>query len=180
MLLISTKYSASPRKCVWRPLINHDGAVFENTTDTQCSDMVASSMNNIGFKRALFMGDSTMHNLWMWSRQVLWKKTDELFSDEFAYKIHHANRCKWYKILGIKQEKVSFSPTLESPKISNPAAWCNSKINITNIIGYKSTPYNPQAEGTWLPDGYSRIFRIVCVWPFGLLDFGSATLRCKI
>ena len=32
----------------------------------------------------------------------------------------------------------------------------------------------------WLPDGYSRIFGIVCVWPFGLLDYGSATLRCKI
>ena len=32
----------------------------------------------------------------------------------------------------------------------------------------------------WLPDGYSRIFMIVCVWPFGLLDYGSATLRCKI
>ena len=32
----------------------------------------------------------------------------------------------------------------------------------------------------WLPDGYSRIFRIVCVWPFGLLGYGSATLRCKI
>ena len=32
----------------------------------------------------------------------------------------------------------------------------------------------------WLPDGYSRIFSIVCVWPFGLLDYGSATLRCKI
>ena len=23
-------------------------------------------------------------------------------------------------------------------------------------------------------------FKIVCVWPFGLLDYGSATLRCKI
>ena len=32
----------------------------------------------------------------------------------------------------------------------------------------------------WLPDGYSRIFRIVCVWLFGLLYYGSATLRCKI
>ena len=32
----------------------------------------------------------------------------------------------------------------------------------------------------WLPDGYSQIFRIVCVWPSGLLDYGSATLRCKI
>ena len=32
----------------------------------------------------------------------------------------------------------------------------------------------------WLPDGYSQILRIVCVLPFGLLDYGSATLRCKI
>ena len=32
----------------------------------------------------------------------------------------------------------------------------------------------------WLPDGCSQIFRIVCVWPFRLLDYGSATLRCKI
>ena len=32
-----------------------------------------------------------------------------------------------------------------------------------------------------LPDGYSHIFRsYICVWPFGLLDYGSATLRCKI
>ena len=23
-------------------------------------------------------------------------------------------------------------------------------------------------------------FKIVCIWPFGLLDYGSATLRCKI
>ena len=35
----------------------------------------------------------------------------------------------------------------------------------------------PQA---WLPDGESQIFRIICVWPFGLLDYGSATLHCKI
>ena len=33
---------------------------------------------------------------------------------------------------------------------------------------------------TWLPDGYSQTFRILCVWPFGLLDYGSATLRCRI
>ena len=31
-----------------------------------------------------------------------------------------------------------------------------------------------------MPDGYSRIFRIVSVWPFGLLDYGSAPLHCKI
>ena len=30
-------------------------------------------------------------------------------------------------------------------------------------------------QRTWLSDGYRQIF-----WPFGLLDYGSATLRCKI
>ena len=34
----------------------------------------------------------------------------------------------------------------------------------------------PGIVARWLwPD-----FKIVCVWPFGLLDYGSATLRCKI
>ena len=33
---------------------------------------------------------------------------------------------------------------------------------------------------SWLPDGYSQIFRIVCVGPFGLLDYGSAMLHSKI
>ena len=39
-----------------------------------------------------------------------------------------------------------------------------------------------QFQQAWLPDGDtdSQIFKIVCVWPFGLLDYGSATLRCKI
>ena len=32
----------------------------------------------------------------------------------------------------------------------------------------------------WLPVGYSQILRIVFDWPFGLLDYGSAMLRCKI
>ena len=31
-----------------------------------------------------------------------------------------------------------------------------------------------------LPDGYSQILRSYCVWPFGLLDYGSATPRSKI
>ena len=31
-----------------------------------------------------------------------------------------------------------------------------------------------------LPDGYSQIFRSNVFWPSGLLDYGSATLRCKI
>ena len=36
------------------------------------------------------------------------------------------------------------------------------------------------SSSTRLPDGDSQIFRIVCVWPYGLLDYGSPTLRCKI
>ena len=32
----------------------------------------------------------------------------------------------------------------------------------------------------WLPDGYSRIFRLYVFGPPGLKDYGSATLRCKI
>ena len=35
-------------------------------------------------------------------------------------------------------------------------------------------------DQAWLPDGCIRIFRNVCVWAFGLLDYSSATLRCKI
>ena len=40
------------------------------------------------------------------------------------------------------------------------------------------TPMQPASNkvARWLqPD-----FKIVCVWPFGLLDYGSASLRCKI
>ena len=33
---------------------------------------------------------------------------------------------------------------------------------------------------TWLPDGYSQIFRLYVFGPSGLKDYGSATLRCKI
>ena len=45
------------------------------------------------------------------------------------------------------------------------------------IIPQSFTPPHPE---TWLPDGHSQILRSYCVWPFGLLDSGSATLRCKI
>ena len=33
---------------------------------------------------------------------------------------------------------------------------------------------------TWLPDGYSQIFRSYVFGPSGLKDYGSATLRCNI
>ena len=48
------------------------------------------------------------------------------------------------------------------------------------MLMFGSSPRAMHKVRAWLPDGYSRIFRIVCVWPFGLLDYGSATLRCKI
>ena len=57
--------------------------------------------------------------------------------------------------------------------------FCSSR-NWGNYCEYISRPGDIQEYRSWLPDGYSRIFRIVCVWPFGLLDYGSATLRCKI
>ena len=34
-----------------------------------------------------------------------------------------------------------------------------------------------QTQGSWLPDGYSQIFRSHV---FGPSDYGSATLHCKI
>ena len=133
MVFISTKYSASPPKCVWSPLININGTVFENTTDTKCSEMVATSVKNIGFQRALFLGDSTMRRLWMQARQVLWKKTDNiLFSNEFFYKKQNLSRCEWMKILGIKQSNVWEEPTLLNPN-PGPAAWCNG-VNITHLL----------------------------------------------
>ena len=50
-----------------------------------------------------------------------------------------------------------------------------------------SAPYKEMAPGTnafdytqaWLPDGYSQIFRLVCVWHFGLQYYGFATLRWR-
>ena len=33
---------------------------------------------------------------------------------------------------------------------------------------------------TWLPDGYSQIFRLYLFGPSGFMDYGSATLRFKI
>ena len=51
-----------------------------------------------------------------------------------------------------------------------------------NLFNWRTSGEEVQDDEwqAWLPYGYSRIFRIVCVWPFGLLDYGSATLRCKI
>ena len=54
-----------------------------------------------------------------------------------------------------------------SPKIRSHAIACVNQF----IIGRSQA---------WLPDGYSQIFRSYGVLPFGLLDYGSATLRCKI
>ena len=37
-----------------------------------------------------------------------------------------------------------------------------------------------EAATTWLPNGYSQIFRSYVFAPSGLKDYGSATLSCKI
>ena len=37
-----------------------------------------------------------------------------------------------------------------------------------------------EEQQAWLPDGYSQILGSYVFGPFGLLDYGSATLRCKI
>ena len=57
-------------------------------------------------------------------------------------------------------------------------------LNGENRLCLCNVPAN-SALCTWLDHGcqmagYSQIFRIVCVWPFGLLDYGSTTLCCKI
>ena len=41
--------------------------------------------------------------------------------------------------------------------------------------GTVDTVVEISGDQAWLPDGYSRIFKFVCVWPFGLLDYGYAT-----
>ena len=46
-----------------------------------------------------------------------------------------------------------------------------------NHFGGEESEATPLAR---LPDDYSQILRLYVVWPFGLLDYGSATLRCKI
>ena len=45
---------------------------------------------------------------------------------------------------------------------------------------FKGVKRKRRSPSPWLPDGYSQIFRILCVWPFRLLDYSSAMLRCKI
>ena len=46
--------------------------------------------------------------------------------------------------------------------------------------GHRTLNWEKSVYQAWLPDGYSQIFRIVYVWAFRLLDYGSAMLRCKI
>ena len=50
--------------------------------------------------------------------------------------------------------------------------------NCTKAINY---PMADNMSHLAISSGIAFILvRIVCVWPFGLLDYGSATLRCKI
>ena len=53
----------------------------------------------------------------------------------------------------------------------------NDVPNMAFIIGYTNASWTLKA---WLPDGYSKIFRLYVFGPSGLKDYGSAVLRCKI
>ena len=50
-------------KCDWNPTIT-DGIVSNNTTDTDCSQMMVSIVKDVGLRGVLFLGDSTMDRLW--------------------------------------------------------------------------------------------------------------------
>ena len=90
--------------------------------------------------------------------------------------------------------ETSFSsPNRLSQMLPSTADNSNSELMVTRsptggaaVAGhfyYAGSDHNVMMQRhhqAWLPDGYSQIFKIVCVWPFGLLDYGSATLRCKI
>ena len=71
---------------------------------------------------------------------------------------------------------ASFKDPFKSHKFSKSLlAWTKRPEN-----GCRRTEEEEGRKKARLPYGYHRILRIVCVWPFGLLDYGSATLRCKI
>ena len=56
-----------------------------------------------------------------------------------------------------------------------PADAITNVYNGTDTAKFKRTPKVTKVARRLLP-----YFLIVCVWPFGLLDYGSAMLRCKI
>ena len=79
-------------------------------------------------------------------------------------------------------------PLFQLPSPHNNG-WKESMISaldeLTDILSDESnvSAFELHSSGlvqAWLPDGYSQMFKIVCVWPFGHLDYGSATLCCKI
>ena len=52
----------------------------------------------------------------------------------------------------------------------------------SSLVKTRSPDLQTQSEldlRAWLPDGFNGIL-VVCVWPFGLLDYGTAMLCCKI
>ena len=64
----STETSNKPQqsklvKCDWNPTIT-DGIVSNNTTDTECSQMIVPIVKEVGLQGVLFLGDSTMDRLW--------------------------------------------------------------------------------------------------------------------
>ena len=82
---------------------------------------------------------------------------------------------------------VDFSATwcgpckMLSPRLDAAVATAGDAVDLAIVdIDENADIAEQYGVQAWLPDGYSQISRIICVWPFGLLDYGSATLRCKI
>ena len=94
-----------------------------------------------------------------------------------------AEQCVYDRVLG-KPKYTSFKDSEAARANSNATGEKVDELegnvrHVRNVLGAMDEEHAADAKA-WLPDGYSRIFRIVCVWPFGLLDYGSATLHCKI
>ena len=79
-------------------------------------------------------------------------------------------------------QRATFDIQIEEEPYNSIQIYVNlaSKKYSVRVWGRSIRSGKVDTAQAWLPDGYSRIFRIACVWPFGLLDYGSATLRCKI
>ena len=68
--------------------------------------------------------------------------------------------------------------------------WVFITQTVTNLFHSSIAPFlktircalgkRVRSSGAWLPDGYSRLFRLFVFGPLSLKDYGSATLRCKI
>ena len=117
-------------RCDWNPIIVN-GSILTNTTDQQCTKMMASLVKSTGRRHLLFLGDSTMRALWSNARKfehgnsvVLGRITTE------------TGNCNWLQSLRIKQSKVWRKPnsSREGPRDWRMAPWCTECRNCNNYL----------------------------------------------